>query len=273
MGTSRVLLLGDPVAHSLSPAMHNAAFRALGIDAVYEARRVTSAELGATVQELHREPYLGANVTIPHKESVLGLVDEWDDEVERIGAVNTLVRRGDRVVGSNTDRRGFRDALNEAGWSPEDDSVLVLGAGGAARACVLELLAGNKVLVASRTYERARALVDSVRGESGQRATAITWDEAQRLNWVDALVNATPLGLHGEDALDGFRFAEIPAYIIDLIPTASETRLLSRAREGLGVRAMSGLPMLLHQAAASFALWTGRSAPLDVMRSALAATV
>src|SRR2546428_11961074 len=134
MGTSRVLLLGDPVAHSLSPAMHNAAFRALGIDAVYEARRVTSAELGATVQELHREPYLGANVTIPHKEAVLGLVDEYSELVARIGAANTLVRQGGRVPAENTDGPGFRIALAESGVDPRGRRALILGAGGAARA-------------------------------------------------------------------------------------------------------------------------------------------
>ncbi|HKW78614.1 MAG TPA: shikimate dehydrogenase [Candidatus Limnocylindria bacterium] len=271
MTTVRVVLLGDPVAHSLSPAMHNAAFRALELDATYEARRVTSAELGLAVQELRREPYLGANITIPHKEAVLGLVDDWDEEVQRIGAANTLVRRGERVLGFNTDRTGFRAAVDESGCTPTGETVLMLGAGGAARACVLELADTNDVLVASRTYERARALVESIRAPGG-RASAIQWDDAQRLRSVDALVNATPLGLKGEDAIAGFHFDALPPLVIDLVPVASDTPLVRRARQAR-VRFMGGLPMLLHQAAASFALWTGRPAPLEVMRSALAATV
>ena len=272
MAAHKVLLLGDPVAHSLSPAMHNAAFRALGIDAVYEARRVGNAELGRVVQELHREPYLGANVTIPHKEAVLGLVDDWDEEVERIGAVNTLVRHGDRLAATNTDRVGLRAAMAEAGWTVSGRTVLVLGAGGAARACVLEFLAANDVLVASRTQERALALTAAVRGANGERARSITWSEAKRLARVDVLVNATPLGLDGEDALDGFAFAPFPEFVIDLVPASGETLLVRRARAA-GVRVMNGLPMLLHQAAASFRLWTGRPAPIEVMSAALAATV
>src|SRR5207253_8220934 len=126
MGTARVLLLGDPVAHSLSPVMQNAAFRAIGVDAVYEARRVTTGELGAVLQKLRREPYLGANVTIPHKEAVLGLVDGWSDLVGRIGAANTLVREGDRVRAENTDVQGFRAALAERGVALRARRVVVL---------------------------------------------------------------------------------------------------------------------------------------------------
>jgi shikimate dehydrogenase len=261
-----VLLLGDPVAHSLSPAMHNAAFRALGVDALYEARRVTSAELGGIVQALHREPYLGANVTIPHKEAVLGLVDDYSDVVERTGAANTLVRERDRVRAHNTDVQGFRDALAEAHVEPAGRRVLVLGAGGAARAVVAALAdAGADVDVSARRDDQAR----QVARIAGRRGRGRVWPRA--LDGYDLVVNATPLGLHGEDPLAGVMLP--PAVrVVDLVPIATTTPLVRRARAA-GCAAIDGLPMLLHQAAASFQLWTGRPAPLAVMRSALAATV
>jgi shikimate dehydrogenase len=220
---------------------------------------------------MRRDDVLGANVTIPHKEAVLRLVDEVSDEARLIGAVNTIVRRGGRLIGDNTDRLGFRRGLEAAGiLSIAENDVLVLGAGGAARACVLELRDGNDVLVASRSLERAERLVDALRlpRESGE-LRAIPWQEATQLRWVDALVNATPIGVAGEDVLEGFAFDPLPAFIADLVPVAAETPLVRRAREAQHVRVMDGLLMLLHQAVASFELWTGVPAPLEVMRAAL----
>jgi shikimate dehydrogenase len=263
MATSRVLLIGDPVAHSLSPAMQNAAFRAAGIDAVYEARRVTSAELGAVVQELHREPWLGANVTIPHKEAVLGLVDAIAPLVERIGAANTLVRDGDRVRAENTDVRGFAEALREAGIDPRGRRAVVLGAGGASRAVVAALLdAPVGVDVAARDRKQAEGLAASF---PRQDVSATEWP--RDLRGYGLVVNATPLGMRGEDPLPGMALAK-GLVVVDLVPIAEETPLVRRAKAA-GCVTIDGLPMLLHQAAASFELWTGRRAPLDAMRRAL----
>lgn len=270
MGTAsprKVLLLGDPVAHSLSPAMHNAAFRALGIDAVYETRRTSPAQLGAVVAELRGEPYLGANVTIPHKEAVLGLVDDRTALVERIGAANTLLRRGTRLAADNTDARGFGEALDERRVDVEDGRVLVLGAGGAARACVVELLRRRPgaIELASRSPARAERLGADV----GEGVRAVPWPA--RLEGYALVVNATPLGMHGEDPLVDVPL-EPPLAVFDLVPTATETPLLRRAR-AKGCETVDGLLMLLHQAAASFELWTGRRAPLEVMRAALPRSV
>jgi len=270
---SQVWLIGRPVAHSLSPAMHNAAFAKLGLPHRYEAREVSEKDLVATLDRMRRDDHvLGANVTIPYKEAVLRLVDEVDDEARRIGAVNTIVCRGGRLIGDNTDRYGFHHGLESAGiLSISNKDVLVLGAGGAARACVMELRAGNDVLIANRSIERAQRLVDSISPseEKGGELRAIDWDEARQLAWTDALVNATPLGMHGEDALEGFAFDPLPAIIADLVPVAAETPLVRRAREAQHVRVMDGLLMLLHQAARSFELWTGLPAPLEEMRAAL----
>ncbi|MEK6206052.1 MAG: shikimate dehydrogenase [Chloroflexota bacterium] len=267
---SQVWLIGRPVAHSLSPAMHNAAFAKLGLPHRYEAKETADDKLGETLDRMRRDDVLGANVTIPHKEAALRLVDEATDEARRIGAVNTLIRREGRLIGDNTDRFGFHHGLASAGiLDISNQDVLVLGAGGAARACVLELQPGNDVLVANRSVERAQRLVASMPQEKEGELRAIGWDEARQLSWVDVLVNATPLGLHGEDALEGFAFDPLPGIIADLVPLAGETALVRRAREAQHVRFMDGLLMLLHQAARSFELWTGVPAPLETMRAAL----
>jgi shikimate dehydrogenase len=267
---SQVWLIGRPVAHSLSPAMHNAAFAKLGLPHRYELKETADDQLGATLDRMRQGDVLGANVTIPHKEAVLKLVDEATDEARRIGAVNTVMVRGGRLIGDNTDRIGFHDALASAGiLQISNKDVLVLGAGGAARACVLELQSGNDVLVANRSVERAARLVASMPQEKAGELRAIGWDEARQLTWIDALVNATPLGMGGEDALEGFAFDPLPAIIADLVPVVGETPLVRRAREAQHVRVMDGLLMLLHQAARSFELWTGVPVPLEVMREAL----
>jgi shikimate dehydrogenase len=267
---SSVWLIGRPVAHSLSPAMHNAAFAALGLPHRYDARDVGPDQLASTVDRMRRDDVLGANVTIPHKEAVLRLVDDASEEARRIGAVNTLVRRGGRLIGDNTDRSGFRLGLLAAGiLSVSNKDVLVLGAGGAARACALELMSGNDVLLSSPTLARAEAVASSMAGGTEGSVRAVAWDEARRLRWADMLVNATPLGMQGEDALEGFAFEYLPPLIADLVPVAKETPLVQRARATQDVRVMDGLLMLLHQAAGSFELWTGVGAPVEVMRAAL----
>ena len=267
---SQVWLIGRPVAHSLSPAMHNAAFAALGLPHRYSVKDVPDVELGSTLDRMRRADVLGSNVTIPHKEAALRLVDEASDEARDIGAVNTIMRRGGRLIGENTDRLGFHRGLESAGiLEISNADVLVLGAGGAARACVLDLVRENDVTVASRTLERAERLVASMPPQKAGVLRAVTWDQARQLTFADVLVNATPLGMHGEDALEGFSFEALPAMVADLVPIAEETPLVRRAREAQHVRVMDGLLMLLHQAARSFELWTGVSAPLEVMRGAL----
>ena len=261
---SAVWLIGDPVAHSLSPAMHNAAFAALGLPHRYEAREVKADELEATIERMRREDVLGANVTIPHKEAVLRLVARVSDEARRIGAVNTITRRGGTLDADNTDGYGFRRALEEAGIRPA--RVIVLGAGGAARACVVELLRmGALVLVANRARDRADRLARSIEIE-GRRARAIAWPLQDELDRADAVVNATPLGLHNEDPVRG---RVLHGAVIDLVPTAEPTPLVKRAKATENVIVVDGLSMLLHQAARSFQLWTGLEPPLAVMRAAL----
>ena len=263
---AQVWLIGRPVAHSLSPAMHNAAFAKLGLPHRYETRETEDDKLGETLDRMRRDDVLGANVTIPHKESVMRLLDEIDDEARRIGAVNTIVSRGARLIGYNTDKHGFEKALEtEGGGFPfADERILILGAGGAARACALALLEnGNNVDIANRDPERAEALVRSIEVD-GRHPEVVPWPRGRML--VDAVVNATPLGLNGEEALED---AQLPMWVIDLVPTAEETPLVKRAKATDNVTVVDGLSMLLHQAARSFELWTGVAAPLEEMRAAL----
>jgi shikimate dehydrogenase len=270
---SQVWLIGRPVAHSLSPAMHNAAFAKLGLPHRYEVKETVDDQLAATVDRMRRDDVLGANVTIPHKEAVLRLVDEVSDEARRIGAVNTVVRRGSRLIGQNTDKYGFEKALDTqprripgepSGFPFFGHTILVLGAGGAARACALALLErGNNVNIANRDPGRAEALARSLEVD-GRHPRVVPWPKGRVL--VDAVVNATPLGLNGEEALED---VQLPMWVIDLVPTAVETPLVKRAKATENVTVVDGLNMLLHQAARSFELWTGVPAPLEVMRAAL----
>lgn len=268
---SLVYLLGHPVAHSLSPAMHNAAFRSLGLPHTYQALDVTADQLPGLVERIRSGDLLGANVTVPHKEAVLKLVDTWDGPTAEIGAANTLSRTPDgrRVLGSNTDAVGFAYAVRDL--SLDGARVLLLGAGGAARAVMAVLLErGASVTISNRTAERARALARSLAHPVDREPRVVEWGRRGDLSAIDVVVNATSLGLHGEDPLPGAALRP-GLVIVDLIPTAAPTPLARRARAA-GATVVDGLPMLLQQAASSFRIWTGRDAPVEVMRAALYAS-
>ncbi len=272
---SEVYLFGHPVSHSLSPAMHNAAFRSLKLPHRYTALDVSSEGLINVVTTLRHGDALGANVTIPHKEAAVRMVDEATEVAHRIGALNTIVRRGARLIGDNTDKYGFERAIADAPGGHHSatgslfamDTVLVLGAGGAARACILALLEQeNSVLVAARDLVRAETVARALApfGIGGRTVEAVAWPTGAV--FVDGVVNATPLGMRGEDPLEG---VALPPMVVDIVPTAEETPLVKRARAAENVTVVDGLSMLLHQAARSFELWTGVPAPLEVMRAAL----
>jgi len=248
-------VIGWPVDRSRSPAIHNAAFEALGLDWRYERLPVPPEE-GATIPDrLRAMGAEGASVTMPHKESVIPILDAIDDVARRIGAVNTIVARDGGFAGHNTDADGFRRAAGDAGIALAGRDVLVLGAGGAARAVVAALAGARaRAVVSARRPDRSAALAERF------GATALPW-EAQGA-W-DVLVNATPAG--DESVL--WAFAGRPA-VLDLV-YGRPTRLLEAARAA-GVQATDGLGMLVHQAAIAFELWTGVRAPLAVMRAAAA---
>jgi len=254
--------------------MHNAALAALGIDARYEALDVPPAGLGAAVAALRGPDVAGANVTIPHKEAVVGWLDALTAAAREVGAVNTVMLEGGRLIGDNTDGEGFLHALDELGVDPRGAACVVLGAGGAARAVTHALVrAGARVALHNRTAARAAALAAALAGAgAGAGAVAVTDVDAlaAAVRSADLLVQATPAGMEG--AAEGV--SPLPAgllptagAVVDLVYRPAETPLLAAAREA-GLRAQNGLPMLVHQGALAFERWFGVAPPLDVMRRA-----
>ena len=234
--------------------MMNAAFRELGLDWRYFALPVPPGRFAETVRALAASGYRAANVTIPHKVAARELADELSDGARAIGAVNTLILGEDgRVAGDNTDAGGLLDALG----APPPETALVLGAGGAARAAAWALHnAGARVTIWNRTPGRAAAL-----------AKELGVDAADRPGPAELLVNATSVGLNPEDSLEGLPLVEARV-VVELVYGQTPTPL-ARWAEERGVRLVDGLEVLIHQGARSFALWTGREAPVEVMRRAL----
>lgn len=280
--TSPTLLagvIGDPVAHSRSPALHNAAFAWLGIPARYELWPTTAAELPARIESLRAPHILGANVTLPHKIAVLPLLDRLDAQAETIGAVNTIVRQDDgSLIGANTDAPAFLASLREdAGYDPANQSVVILGASGAARAAAVALVAADvrRLVVANRTLERAETLLGDVLATAAgdPQLIALALDDPELpalLAESTLLVNATSLGWHGDESPLAADLIAPGMLVFDLV--YRPTRLL-RDAAARGARTLDGLGMLVRQAALAFERWTGRAAPLDVMRAALGAHV
>ena len=259
-------VLGDPVAHSLSPAIHNAAFRAAGRTAVYAARRVTAEECGPALRELALGGG-GGNVTVPHKERVLPFLDRWTGAVAATGACNTFWAEDGEVWGDNTDVEGFLGTWKETvAGLPEALEVLVLGAGGAAKAVVSGLLQASPasgVLVWNRTGGRAEELV---RRFGDRRVSPV---RGWRGTAPAVLVNTTPVGLDGRSApLDLNALERPPRRVIDLVYGGEPTPLCRQAA-AMGVAAVDGRDMLVLQAEASYRRWFGETPPPGVMTRAL----
>jgi shikimate dehydrogenase len=262
---TRAGVLGWPVRHSRSPAMHEAAYAAVGLeDWRYQLLPVPPPLLAETVRALPAAGFAGANVTIPHKEAVLALADEASDPARAIGAANTLTFAQGAIQADNTDAPGLRAALDAADHPPRGAGGVVLGAGGSARAAVWALREGGAADVAiwNRTAERARALAAELDARAVDTVTG----------GAEILVNATPVGLRPDDdpfaalPLDAASLSEY-ACVVDLAYGASETRLVAAARAA-GATVVDGLEVLVRQGALSFERFTGRQAPLEAMRAA-----
>jgi shikimate dehydrogenase len=258
----RLAVLGHPVGHSRSPAMHNAALAELGLarEWSYEAIDVAPDQLEARVRAMRGEDFAGANVTVPHKGAALSLADSLSETAREIGAANTLSFTAAEIRADNTDAQGLLDALPN---SPSGARALVLGAGGAARAVVWALLReGAAVEVWNRTELRSRNLCAELGG---------TPANAPERDTYGLIVNSTAVGLRGEDP-----FAELPLdpdgfgagqTVVDLVYGERPSRLLEAATAG-GATVVDGIEVLVRQGALSLAIWTGREAPLDAMRAA-----
>jgi shikimate dehydrogenase len=273
-------LIGCPVAHSLSPEMHNAAFAHLGIQARYLLWETPAGTLEKQVHALRSPQMLGANVTIPYKESVLHWLDEVDVQAARIGAVNTIVNRCGHLTGYNTDASGFLRALQEqagAGYDLTGKRVVLLGNGGAARAAALALLDSQvgMLTILGRTREHIAMLLGHIEqyclGTQLAGAVLQTLPATRCLATAEIVVNTTPLGLTPGDDMPLLTMEALPAsaLVMDMIFNPPLTPLLQAARQH-GCAILNGCSMLLYQGTLAFELWTGQRAPEQVMRAALA---
>jgi shikimate dehydrogenase len=276
--TRLVGVFGFPVGYSLSPQMHNAAFEALGLDWCYVAFEVPPAALEAAVKSIAALNLAGVNVTIPHKEAALHLVDEMDELARLTGAVNMITNSGGRLKGYNTDVEGFRTALQLSGVVAAGKNALVLGSGGAARAVAVSLaLAGvSRLVVVGRTLSRAQEVARLARqvSPSGIESDTAVWEQqaiGAAIHSADILVNATPIGMHPrQDEPPPITAEWLGPHIAvcDLVYHPRRTRLLQEA-EKAGCKVVEGVPMLVSQGAVSFRLWTGQEPPAEVMEQAL----
>lgn len=271
--TARVALFAHPAGHSVSPAMQRAAFAARGLDATYDAFDVPPEGVAAAVATLRRDPWWGANVTVPHKTAVVPWLDELAPAARRLGAVNTIVRRGDRLLGDNTDLPGFARALADLRPEIGGASVVVLGAGGAARAVVAALAdAGARIALYNRSPQRMRELVEALALGGVTLLPGEALGDAVR--GCDLLVQTTTVGMAGGPPGSPLPPGVLPerGAVVDLVYRPALTPLLSAALTA-GLPVQNGLPMLVYQGALSFEAWTGVSAPVDAMGRAAEAAL
>ena len=277
--SKRVVLLGQPVTHSLSEFLQEAAFEAAGIDARYEPIDTPTVDLAEAIERLRGEEYLGANIGIPHKDRVGPLLDRLTEPAQATGAVDTIVRDGDQLVGHNTDVVGFRPALDElVGNQKMPRNAVVVGAGGGSRAVVYSLIQAGfqNIALFNRHLHRGEKLVKHfARSASHMDLKARPWHESvieAELAKTDLLVNASSMGRDPEETPIPAELLPPDILVMDLHYTPEETRLLREAREAGATRVMNGDIMLIEQTAAAFELWTGEKAPVAVMRKQLKAS-
>ena len=275
--TRMFCLIGNPVGHSVSPAMHNAAFAKLGLNCAYFASQVEENDLEFSIEALRALGLGGANVTIPYKEKVLGLLDEVDGTAEKIGAVNTIVNKAGALKGFNTDAPGAFDAFEQAGVRLKDEAVLLLGAGGAARAVGFALASWggiSSLSILSQDEKDARALAEHIHRETGASVHGDEMNEkrlAHEMEYCGIVANCTPVGMKSNDSLVPKELMRKEQAFFDAVYNPLRTRMLKNAAAA-GCKIIGGEKMLVLQGAKAFELWTGKKAPVAAMeRAALAA--
>jgi shikimate dehydrogenase len=279
-GPTLVGLIGWPVEHSVSPAMHNAAFERLGLDWRYVLLPAGPGGFATVVHGLRQPPFRGANVTVPHKQAVVDHLDSISDAARGIGAVNTIIAGSGHLAGHNTDAEGFLAALRQAGLELAGCRALVLGAGGAARSVVYALASERcRVTIHNRTHSRAQHLVEDLQSAelpgTVDRVGTHTNLSQLDLGRFDLLVNATSVGMWPDtDASPWPEGLAMPGHwtVFDLVYNPVDTQLLSQARAS-GATPIGGLSMLVHQGALAFQLWTGQQAPVGLMQAAAQAAL
>ena len=269
-------LIGHPLGHSISPAMHNAAFKEVGIDWEYKLYSVKTKDLPSALNKMRDEKLAGFNVTIPHKENVIPLLDKVTELAKLIGAVNTVKNQAGILVGYNTDGVGFIDSLKEdAKVGPKGKKVVVLGAGGASRAVSIMLAETEaaSISITDTAEDKAKELVKFIASffkTSCNFVQANSRALQKEISDADLLVNSTPIGMHPKiDQCPLPKNIELPTKLLvyDLVYNPSETKLLKTAKKS-GCKICSGLGMLVRQGALAFTIWTGKEAPVEVMLKA-----
>lgn len=266
-------VIGHPIEHSLSPVMHNAVFRKLELDYEYSAFDVKRGELEKFIEDA-KSNFIGLNVTIPHKIAVMKFLDEIGKEAELIGAVNTIKFKNGKTTGFNTDGIGCVKALEEAGEGIKEKRILILGAGGAARAIAFQLVLENsEVLISNRNMENAFKLGEDIKKKLNKDVELIRFSKNEiekKLQETDILINATPVGMFPEVDKSIINPEIIPSRVVvmDIVYNPIKTKLLGEA-EKRGCKTVDGVGMFIHQGAESLRLWLGITPPVDVMRRAV----
>jgi shikimate dehydrogenase len=275
-GKTRVVgIIGNPIRHSLSPLMQNAAFAAGNLDYVYVPFAVTPENLEQAVIGLKALGVCGFNVTIPHKTAIIQFLDRLDESAESAGAVNTVQLCGTSLIGYNTDGAGLVDSLStDLAFSPGPEQILVVGAGGAARGAIAALCrAGAKrIIISNRTHENARAVMLDMNIRYPETCIVVISQNQvseEYLGSTSLLLNTTSLGMNGE-RIEGINLAQLPehAKVYDMVYSCTGTPLVKEAAAS-GLRAVNGLGMLVAQGERAFEIWTGQRPPEGVMRLAL----
>lgn len=276
-GDTQVLaVIGHPIAHSLSPVMHNAAFQALGMNCVYIPCHVRPEQLKNGIKGIRAFNFKGVNVTIPHKQAVLGELDEIFGDSRLSGSVNTIINRNGKLYGTSTDGTGLvRSLKEEGGFEVGGKNVLLLGAGGSAAAIIYSLIAAEvrTITILNRTIKNAVSLSRKVLDDSGFLVNTVEFSLLNTLLWdeIDLVINATSIGLKDEDSIVPQEFLHPGLFVYDLVyRIGTNTNLVDQAVKA-GCRVLSGLSLLLYQGAESFRLWFEMDPPLEEMRRALAA--
>jgi shikimate dehydrogenase len=273
-GKTRVCgVIGDPIEHTLSPAIHNAAFNHLKLDFVFLAFRVEAANLENAVRGMRSLGIHGLNVTMPHKSTVINFLDEVDPAVKFLGSANTILNKEGKLSGFNTDGVGALKALRENGTEVSEKKVLLLGAGGAAKAIAFALAEeAGALCILNRVAEKAAVLADALNRAFGKEVVggALSSSAVQRnLQDADILVNATSVGMRPNinQSLVAPQWLKPNLTVMDIVYNPVETKL-ARDAKAAGAKVISGVEMLIYQGAASFEIWTNHSAPIEIMRKA-----
>ena len=267
-------VIGDPVEHTMSPPMHNAAFRELGIDYIYLPFKAKKEALGRAIEGMRALNIRGVNIIIPHKVAVIQFLDEMDPLAEKIGAVNTIVNDEGVLKGYNTDAHGFLQTLLERGIEPKGKKVVILGAGGATRAISFILAErGANLVLLNRTPDKAKEYADAISKNFQREAKALPLDKenlGEALREADILVNTTSVGMSPDidNTLVTSDLLRPSLIVYDIVYNPIKTKLLREA-EAAGAKTISGVDMLVSQGALGFERWTGLKAPVKVMRDEL----